>query len=259
MDGAARGAIRIGLATAAWAAVHSLLASRPAKGRAGRALGTRARNGVYRAGYNAIAVVTFALLVGYVRRQPGRTLYHAGGPAALLMRLGQAGAAFGAAWGVLQVGLGGMSGLPNLLAWLAGARHVSPEPEGQTPPPNRGAGGPFAHTRQALNFLLLPLLWLNPRMTTRLAAFNIVSTAYLYLGSLHSERRLRRAYGPAYDEAYRRRGVPFFLPRLGNRFPSARPAASSGTATARCGRSIAAPARHPPHDFIIDAAETPVE
>jgi hypothetical protein len=60
-------------------------------------------------------------------------------------------------------------------------------------------GSPFALSRQALNFFLLPVLWLNPRMTTWLAAFNAVSTLYLYLGSLHSERRLRRVYGPAYD------------------------------------------------------------
>lgn len=215
MDAAARGAMRIGFATLGWAALHSLLASRPAKDRAERVFGTRIRNGVYRAGYNAVAVVTFALLVACVRRQPGQTIYAVRGPAALVMRVGQAGAAFCAAWSVLQVGLGGILGLANLIAWLAGARHVPREPEGQTPRPDRAAGGPFAHTRQALNFFLLPLLWLNPRMTTRLAAFNLVSTAYLYVGSLHSESRLRRAYGPAYDEAYRRRGVPFFLPRLG--------------------------------------------
>ena len=221
-----RGAVRVALATAAWAAAHSVLAGRPAKDAAERSLGARARNGLYRAGYNAVALVTFGLLVRYVRRQPGRTLYHARGPAAVLMRLGQGASLLYCTAGVLQVGVGGMSGLANLLAWLTGRPHVPPEPEGQTPPPppRRVAGGstaaaplpgsPFALTRQALNFFLLPLLWLNPRMTSRLAAFNAVATPYLYLGSLHSERRLRRAYGPAYDASYRDRGVPFFLPRL---------------------------------------------
>jgi hypothetical protein len=216
-----RGAARTAAMTAAWAALHSLLAGYPAKDAAGRLLGPRTRNGLYRAGYNAVAVATFALLVAYVRRQPHRTLYHVRGRTAVLMRLAQVVSMLYALWGVLQVGLGGMSGLPNLVAWLAGRRHIPREPEGQTPPPRPATGspaptrgGPFALTRQALNFFLLPLLWLNPRMTTRLAAFNAVSAVYLYVGSIHSERRLRRAYGAAYEEAYRLRGVPFFLPRL---------------------------------------------
>jgi hypothetical protein len=73
---------------------------------------------------------------------------------------------------------------------------------------------PFALTRQALNVFPLPLLWLNPRMTTRLAAFNVVATAYFYLGSIHSDRRLRRRYGRPYDQTYGDRGVPLFLPRV---------------------------------------------
>ena len=223
MSGVTRGSIRIGLATAGWCAAHSLLASRPAKEAAERFLGTRTRNGLYRGGFNLVALVTFALLVRYVRRQPGRTLYEVRGPGALFMRAGQAASLLYAIWGVFQVGVGGMSGLPNLLAWLTSNGRVPREPEGQTPAPHRmtceggtstAAGSPFALTRQAVNFFLLPLLWLAPRMTSRLAAFNVVATVYLYLGSLHTERRLRRAYGHAYDEAYQGMGVPFFLPRL---------------------------------------------
>ncbi len=49
-------------------------------------------------------------------------------------------------------------------------------------------------------------------MTVRLLAFNAVATLYLVVGSIHEERRLLAAYGPAYA-AYRRSGVPFYLPR----------------------------------------------
>ena len=47
-------------------------------------------------------------------------------------------------------------------------------------------------------------------MTTRLVAFNLVTTAYLFVGSLHAEAHTLHAYGPAYAD-YRER-VPFFLP-----------------------------------------------
>jgi protein-S-isoprenylcysteine O-methyltransferase Ste14 len=43
--------------------------------------------------------------------------------------------------------------------------------------------------------------------------FNILGTAYLVLGSLHEEARLKATYGPAYEE-YVLSGVPFFLPDL---------------------------------------------
>ena len=219
------GAARVAAATAAWAAAHSLLASAPAKAAAEGLLGPRTRNGVYRAGYNAVAVTTFLLLIRFVRRQPCRVLYRVPGPAAAAMRLGQGASLLYCVWGVLQVGLGGMSGLPHVFAWLTGRQRIPREPEGQTPPPPQNTAtdadapaaslaSPFALTRQALNFFLVPLLWLTPTMTSRLAAFNAVATAYLYLGSLHSEYRLRRIYGAAYDDAYARRGVPFFLPRV---------------------------------------------
>lgn len=218
-----RGAARVVAATAAWAAAHSLLASVPAKATATRLLGTRNRNGLYRAGYNAFAVATFLLLIRFIRRQPHRVFYRIPGPGAAAMRLARLASLLYCVWGLFQVGLGGMSGLPHLFAWFAGRRHVPREPEGQTPPPHAPMSeaevrrtGPFGLTRQALNFFLVPLLWLTPRMTSRLAAFNAVATAYLYLGSLHSDDRLRRFYGPAYDDAYRQRGVPLFLPRLGS-------------------------------------------
>jgi methanethiol S-methyltransferase len=215
-----RGALSTMAATGTWAGLHSLLASGASKATAERAIGTRARNGLYRVMFNAVAVVTFARLVSHIRRQPGRTLYHVRAPASAAMRLGQLASAVYFVWGVLQVGVGGLSGLPNLVAWLRGRRQVPREPEGQTPPPPVGGSGwimptsPFALTRQALNVFPLPLLWLNPRMTTRLAAFNVVATAYFYLGSLHSDRRLRQRYGRPYDQAYADRGVPLFLPRL---------------------------------------------
>ena len=57
-------ALRTAVATVAFAGLHSLLASRGVKRLAERAVGTRVRNGAYRAAYNAVSVGTTAALVG---------------------------------------------------------------------------------------------------------------------------------------------------------------------------------------------------
>ena len=99
---------------------------------------------------------------------------------------------------------------------IRGNRVVPRETEAQTLSPNETRGlspaSPYALCRHPLNFFPVPLLWLNPRMTTKLAAFNAVSTIYFYLGSLHSDHRLKAQFGPEFDE-YRAR-VPLFVPRL---------------------------------------------
>jgi hypothetical protein len=206
---------RIAGALALYALVHSALASRAAKAAATRLLGPRARDGWYRAFYNAQAVVTTGALVAWAFRQPDRTLYRVRGPLAALMRAGQlAGLAFGAA-AVREIGLARLSGASSALAWTRGAADVPPEPEAQGPAPDATGrlrtGGPFAVVRHPLNFMPLPVLWLNPHMTVNLAVAAVASTAYLVLGSWHEEQRLAAQHGAAY-EAYRRSGVPFLVP-----------------------------------------------
>jgi protein-S-isoprenylcysteine O-methyltransferase Ste14 len=204
------------VATVAFAAVHSLLASRGAKRLAERAVGTRLRNALYRPAYNAVAVVTTAALVRYVARQPARTVYHVRGPAAVAMRLGQvaSGVAFAAA--AIQVGLGNLSGFASLLPWLRGEAVVPREPEAQSLPPDADGvirpSGPTAVSRHPLNLFPVPLLWLNPRMTTKLAAFNAVATVYFYLGSAHSDGRLLARYGGIFEDFCAR--VPLFAPGI---------------------------------------------
>jgi protein-S-isoprenylcysteine O-methyltransferase Ste14 len=58
---------------------------------------------------------------------------------------------------------------------------------------------------------MVPALWLMPRMTVNLAAFNFVVTVYLIVGSVHEEERLRATYGQAYID-YQRSGINFFVP-----------------------------------------------
>lgn len=209
------GALKIIAATAAFGVVHSLLASRAAKRAAERALGTERRNALYRPAYLVQSMVTFGGLVWYVVRQPKHTLYRAPRSWSALMRLGQAGGLIHAVRAAHQVGIPRMLGLTGLAAWLTG-KPVPPEPEAQGPAYAEGgmkATGPFRWHRHPLNFAPLPVLWLFPHMTSRLAALNVASTAYLVLGSIHEEVRLRAAYGTAY-ERYLASGVPFYAPRF---------------------------------------------
>lgn len=209
-----KGAARIAAATGAFAVVHSLLASRRAKRAAERLVGEKGRNALYRPFYLAQSFVTFGALVVYVWRQPSDTLYRIRGPAALLMRAGQAAGLGYAVYAARQVGIADMLGLRGLTGWIGGT-HVPPEPEAQGPAPDEDgemrASGPFRLHRHPLNFAPLPVLWLFPHMTTRLAALNLASTAYLVLGSVHEEVRLRAAYGDSYAR-YQASGVPFFIP-----------------------------------------------
>jgi methanethiol S-methyltransferase len=207
--------VKIVAATALFAGIHSLLASRAAKRVATEVLSERQRNALYRPFYNAQAVITFAALVLYGTRLPDRELYRVSGPLAGLMRFGQVISLLYLLDGTRQIGFLRFAGVPNLLAFLREETFVPPEPEGQGPiidvNGEMKATGPFRASRHPLNFAMVPALWLMPRMTVNLAAFNFVVTAYLIVGSVHEEERLRAAYGQAYID-YQRSGVNFFVP-----------------------------------------------
>jgi len=228
MSKALIGTVRTAAATAAFAGVHSLLASRGAKQWFAGRFGQKAYDGTYRATYNAVAVGTSAALVGYMAAQPAREVYRVRGAAAGAMRIGQAACAAGLAAAVWGAGPLRFSGITHLRRWLTG-RAVAPAPEGQNPGPTPEGRfrptGIFRWCRHPANFFAVPLIWLNPRMTTKLLAFNLVSSAYFYVGSLHTDRRMRREVGIAY-ESYKRQ-VPLFVPGTGGegtpaRVPSAR-------------------------------------
>ena len=184
-------------ATTAFAVVHSTLASRAAKRAATKAFGERNRNGLYRVAYISQSAATFAVLAAYIRRQPSCELYRVRLPFSLLMHAAQAVALVYATAAARQVGIRRIVGLDNFVAWL-GEGSVLPEPEAQGPALDeqglQRAAGPFSWSRHPLNFAPLPILWLCPRMTTNLLAFNTAATIYLVIGSLHEEARLREAF-----------------------------------------------------------------
>ncbi len=206
---------KVAVVTAAFALVHSALASRAAKETSADKLGRRNRNGLYRVFFLVQSVLTLGAIMLYLRRLPDEVLYRVQGLPARLMNLGQAAGLVYATYTAYEVGLGGILGLTSLLAWLRGEEQVPPEPDAQGPRLDADgemhAAGPFTRSRHPLNLSPLPVFWLAPVMTAKLLAFNLVATLYLVLGSIHEERRLRAAYGPAYGR-YQRSGVNFFVP-----------------------------------------------
>lgn len=207
-------ASKVALATAAFAVVHSALASRTAKAVAAQKM-PRGRER-YRALYNAQALVTFGALTWYIARTPRRTLYSVHGPAAALMRLGQFS---GVALAFIAARATGIATLAGVDAREHGTLSIRDAfvPAAQGPEADdRGRlrmDGPFRIVRHPLNLAPLAPFWLTPHLTTRRLAFNCVATLYLVAGSVHEEVRLRSAYGEAYAQ-YQRSGVPFFVPRL---------------------------------------------
>jgi hypothetical protein len=213
MTSAAVGA-RVLLSTAAFALLHSALASRAAKSMAARTFGTRTRNGLYRAFFNTQAIVATGALAMYLRKLPDRELYLVRGPAAILMRAGQAAGLWLLVDGARRVGVLPITGTSSLMRFTRGDDAVPAEPEAQGPALDAHgrlkAGGVFLRSRHPLNLAPLPIFWLNPRMTRNLALFSAIATAYLWVGSIHEERRLLAAYGDEYRRYVNGR-VPFFF------------------------------------------------
>ena len=208
--------IKTGLATGAFALVHSAFASRAAKRTASRVVGPTNADGWYRVTYIGQSAATAGLLVRYLESLPSIELYHVRGPVAAAMHAAQlAGLAYATA-GARQVGILRISGIENLAAWLRKIE-VPSMPEAQGPgfsgASNARAAGPFAASRHPLNLSPLPVLWLWPKMNSTLLAFNVAATVYLVIGSLHEEQRLLDIEGEEYA-AYQRSGVSFYWPRL---------------------------------------------
>jgi protein-S-isoprenylcysteine O-methyltransferase Ste14 len=205
---------RVVLICAIWAGVHSLLASRRAKDASARVAGARFRDGLYRVAYNAQSVVTVAWAARLLARLPDRGLYEVRSPWSWLFRAGQVGSLGVLFSGVRVVGVLEFAGIVPLWRALTGS-DSRPEPEAQGPPMGADGemetSGAFRFTRHPGNLGAMGFFLLWPRMTVNRATLAALVALYVVVGSMHEERRLRMAYGEAF-ERYRQK-VPFLIPR----------------------------------------------
>jgi protein-S-isoprenylcysteine O-methyltransferase Ste14 len=187
------------VATAAYAVLHSWLASLSAKARIRRLAGVTGDR-FYRLGYNVIGAFTLLPVLAIPALQPGPVLYVVPSPASWLFLAGQATAVIVVVAGLLQTDV-----------WhFLGLRQVIEAPGDR--PARFVATGLYRHVRHPLYSAGLAFLWLTPLMTTTLIVLFASLSLYLYVGSLLEERRLQVEFGQAYVDYQQR--VPRLVPRL---------------------------------------------
>jgi len=186
-------------ATAAYAGLHSLLASLRFKVAVQRALG-RAGARLYRLIFNLIGLITLLPLLAIPAIQPGPVLYVIPDPLVWFFLAGQAVAAIVVLAGLLQTDIWHFLGLRQLVAGT------------ENQPAQFVATGLYRVVRHPMYSAGLVFLWLTPLMTTTLFVLYAGLSLYFYVGSLFEERRLLMEFGQAYADYQRR--VPRLIPRL---------------------------------------------
>lgn len=188
------------LAMAIYGLLHSILASLGAKSMAERWFGAQVQRW-YRLFFNAAAVITFAPILFLTGLLPDRIIYSIPMPWALLSGAVQLIGVIGLTAGVLQTGASNFLGIEQLLS-----------AEKASQPRVLQLGGLYRWVRHPLYFCSLLFIWFTPLMTWNVLMFNLGVSAYLTIGTLFEERKLRREFGQAYVDYQKR--VPMLIPGL---------------------------------------------
>lgn len=174
----------------AFAVIHSLTASLPFKRLLVRGLGSRADR-LYMPAYSLVAVLTISPLAYLLYKNPGRTLYRIPSP-----------------WRWLMVG-------GQLIAALIAPKAFQDAPHRfkirsqLSAPQTLEAGslnirGIYRWIRDPFLLSGLVMIWLTPIMTVNLLVIYLLTTVYLFIGSLHWEKRLVAQFGDEYREYQKR-------------------------------------------------------
>ena len=181
-----------------FAVIHSVTASLPFKRMVVRILGIRVEKS-YKLVYSLIAVITISPLAYLLYNNPGPFLYIVPSPWS---------------WSMVAV---------QLFGAYIGARALMDarnrfELRGQLSAPHTpDAGlmdvrGVYRWIRDPFLLSGLIIVWFTPFMTTNLLVIYILTTIYLYMGSLHVETRLVSQFGDDYREYEKK--VRRIIPRL---------------------------------------------
>ena len=182
----------------AFAAIHSLMASLFFKCCVTRVLGFRAEV-LYMPVFNLLALLTILPLAYLLYKNPGPFLYIIPSPWRWLMIGGQLIAATFAFRAFLDA--------PNRFKILSQLSAPN-TPEASS----LNIRGIYRWVRDPFLLSGLIIIWLTPFMTINLLAIYLLATIYLYIGSLHWERRLVSQFGDEYREYQKRvhRIIPQF-------------------------------------------------
>jgi len=182
---------------AAFAVIHSLTASLPFKRLLMRGLGSRADR-LYLPVYSLVAMLTILPLVYQLYKNPGRVLYKIPSP-----------------WRWLMVGGQLIASIIAPKAFLDAPHRFKIRSQLSVPQtPEAGSlniRGIYRWVRDPFLLSGLVIIWLTPIMTVNLLVIYLLTTIYLYLGSLHWESRLIAQFGDEYREYQRR--VNRFIPK----------------------------------------------
>jgi len=180
-------------ASALFGVLHSVLASDTVKAALEKWIGRW-----YRLFFNAVAGITFVLLMGFAALLPDRTLYIVPSPWRWVMTAIQFLALLAAGLTLLQTDVWRFVGITQILRAEA--------LESKT----LQIVGSYQWTRHPLYLFSLIILWFSPTMTLNQFTLYAVFSAYFYIGATFEENKLAREFGDIY-RAYQCQ-VPKLIP-----------------------------------------------
>jgi protein-S-isoprenylcysteine O-methyltransferase Ste14 len=189
--------VLIFLAVGVYGLVHSFLASIWFNERLRRWFGPRVGRW-YRLAYNIFATMSLLPVLALPVILPDVPLYTIAAPWIYFSVAGQIVAVVMLIAGLLQTGVWSFMGVRQLLR------------EGSEPD-RMVVSGLYRYVRHPLYTAGLQFIWLIPIMTVNILGLNLGLTAYLIVGALFEERKLRREFGQAY--ARYQEETPMLIPR----------------------------------------------
>jgi methanethiol S-methyltransferase len=179
---------------------HSILASLWFKAAFERWFGQGVKRW-YRIFFNIVAVLTFFPILNLVIVLPDAQIYKISSTWGLATTLIQILAAVGLMTGVAQTGMLNFLGIEQM---FSAAKAEAPH--------KMVVSGLYRWVRHPLYTCSFVFIWLAPVMTWNVLLFDLSVTAYLVIGTLYEERKLRVEFGDAYEQYQKR--TPMFIPGL---------------------------------------------